>query len=267
MRMRAGYVAVALALGLLACATLSRLTHVGAQDRFETLFIRKQSCPSGSRGAACRGSVEAELLQLAESARASAEQADNEASRIRLLRVAGTAAWQGGPQGAVVARGIAEDAVPRCRSLEDLARKGRATPPPADCALLEILPALVAHTNQLDQLAVLTASRPTEGGLLALTRIVEHYPPDTFLYIEQRQEWATAYQALGPRGRTYVENSRRVLFCDTRRLRDTVEAHTRYRDTLGETVAEVLTRAAEATGLDFAIDCPPNPTLLPPRPF
>jgi hypothetical protein len=78
---------------------------------------------------------------------------------------------------------------------------------------------------------------------------------------------ATAYQALGPRGRTYVENSRRVLFCDTRRVRDTIEAHARYRDTLGEAITEAFTDAAEATGLDFAIDCSANPTLLPPRPF
>jgi hypothetical protein len=267
MWMRVACLVLALILGLPACATWSRLTHVGAQDRFENLFVRKQNCPSGARGAACRGAVEAELRELSASARASAGQAEDEASRIRLLRVAGTAAWQGGPEGAAAAARVAEETVPECRRMEELARQDRGAPAPADCALLEILPALVAHTNHLEQLAVLTASRPTEGGLQALSRIVERYPPDTFLFIEERQEWATAYQSLGPRGRTYVENSRRVLFCDTRRVRDTVEAHTRYRDALGEAITEVFTAAAEATGLDFAIDCPPNPTLLPPRPF
>jgi hypothetical protein len=267
MRIGAGILVAGLLLGLTGCATLSRLTHVGAQDRFEKLFVRKQNCPDGAAGAACREAVEAELLELAQRSRDSAEQATDPVSRFRLLRVAATAAWQGGPQGAALANRIAEEAVPRCRSFEQEARKGQATPPPADCALLEILPGLVAHTHHLDQLAALAALGPTEGGLRALTRIVERYPPDTFLFVQEHQEWATAYETLGPRGRTYVENSRRVLFCDYRRVRDTVESHTRYREALDATITTGLARAAEATGLDYTLDCPPNPRLLPPTPF
>jgi len=258
---------VALVSGLAACATIAGFTHVGAQDRFEELFVRKQNCSPGAAGAACREAVQLELLELAERARDAAPSEPDEASRIRMLRVAGTAAWQGGSQGALIANRIAEDTVPRCRSLEELARRSQTTPAPVDCALLEILPGLVGHTNHLDQLAALSALRPTEGGLQALARIIDHYPGDTFVFVQQHQEWADSYQALGVRGRTYVETSRRVLFCDYRRVRDTVDAHDRYRDALGEAIAAGLARAAESTDLDFAIDCPANPRLLPPPPF
>lgn len=267
MRIGAGMLLAAMLLGATACATLSRLTHVGAQDRFEKLFVRKQNCPEGAAGAACRQEVEAELLDLAQQSRAAAEQAGDHVSRIRLLRVAGTAAWQGGPPGAALANQIAAETVPRCRSFEEESREGHATPPPADCALLEILPGLVAHTNHLQQLAALTRLRATDGGLQALTGIVERYPPDTFLFVQQHQEWATAYETLGPRGRTYIENSRRILFCDYRRVRDTVESHARYREALADATAASLARAAEATGLDYGIDCTADPRLLPPPPF
>lgn len=267
MRIGAGILVAGLLLGLTGCTTLSRITHVGAQDRFEKLFVRKQNCASGAAGSACRQEAEAELLELAQRSHDSAAQEMNPLSRIRLLRISATAAWQAGSQGAGLADRIAEDTVPRCRSFEEEARKGNATPPPVDCALLEILPGLVAHTNHLAQLDALSALGPTEGGLRALTRIVEHYPPDTFLFVQAHQEWATAYESLGQRGRTYIETSRRILFCDYRRVRDTVESHDRYREALGASIAAGLARAAEATDLDFAVDCPRSPRLLPPPPF
>ncbi|MGI9591813.1 MAG: hypothetical protein ACR2P8_10635 [Myxococcota bacterium] len=267
MRIVAVGLLAALAWALASCETLSRITHVGAQDRFEKLFVRKQNCPSGARGAACRQEVQLELLELAERARESAEAESDEATRIRLLRVAATAAWQGGPQGVVIANRIAEDTVPRCRSLEELARKGQTAPAPVDCALLEILPGLVAHTNHLEQLEALTLLRPTDAGLQALARIIDHYPADTFRFLEQHEEWALSYQELGLRGRTYVETSRRVLFCDFRRVAEAVDAHDRYREALGETMAAALASANENSDLDFAIDCRRTRPLLPPIPF
>lgn len=267
MRIGAGGLLVALLAGLAACTTLSRITHVGAQDRFEKLFVRKQNCPAGAAGAACRESAESELLDLAGRARASAADESDEARRIRLLRVAGTAAWQGGSRGTPLAVEIAEEAVPRCRALEERARTQDTPPAPVDCALLEILPGLVTHTRYLEDLAAIAALRPTEASTRALARIVERYPADTFLAVQAHQEWATAYTALGRRGRTYVETSRRVLFCDYRRVAGTVDAHERYREALDEAMAAGLARAPEATGLDFAVDCPSDPRLLPPPPF
>lgn len=268
--MRSGPVrsfAGALALGWVACATITNLTHVGAQERFERLFLRKQGCPAGAGGAACRASAEEELLELADSARRWAAEAGDERDRIRLLRVAGTAAWQGGPEGVVIATRVSEDTVPRCRSIEELSRTGQTQPAPADCALLEILPGLVAHTHHLQELAPLEALRPTEGGRQALARIVDHYPPETFLFVQQREEWAKAYEALGPRGRTYVESAKRVLFCDYTRVRDTVESHDLYRKALEQSVEDRMARAGELTGLDFSLDCGVERRLDPPEPF
>lgn len=267
MRIGAVYCLAAILAVLTACETITRITHVGAQDRFEKLFVRKQNCPEGAAGAGCRQGVEEEMLLLSERARASADADGDEATRIRLLRVAGSAAWQGGPAGALIATRIAEDTVPRCRSLEALSLKSRTEPAPVDCALLEILPGLVAHTNHLDQLTALRLLRPTDGGLQALARIVDHYPGDTFLFVQQHAERATSYQAVGPRGRAYVETSRRVLFCDYRRVQDAVDAHDRYREALGETMEAALARAVEATDLDFTFNCRADSRLLPPVPF
>lgn len=264
---RVAWILTAGVLGAAGCASLTSITHVGAQDRFEKLYNLKLSCKEGAWGAECRAGAESELLELAEDARTAADRSGDERERIRLLRIAGTAAWQGGPQGVLMATRIAEDTVPSCRSLEEVSRKGLSEPAPVDCALLEILPGLAAHTGHLGQLQSLADTPPSDATAQALARIVRHYPQDTFLFVQRQQPWADSYAALGAPGRTYIETSRRRLFCDTTRLQQVVDAVPQYQEALGGAVDDTLASAIQETGLDFTLDCAGLPALLPPPPF
>ena len=248
--------AAALLLALPACMTPG---PSGGANRLHALVARLEACAD----AACRSDAEHELLELAEAAAAAAGGAGKEHQRIGHLRVAGLAAWQSGEAGEALAARVNESALARCRTLDELARQGVPVGAPDDCAVLETLPALVAHAGALRQIARLAIAAPDAGGSFAFETLVADYPSQTFLLLGDLEPRLLAYEGLSPATARWLVATRRSAFCDYRRVWD-VTAAWPGRVILARQVERELRHAADAAGTRF-VGCDAIPPIgLPP---
>jgi hypothetical protein len=245
-------------------AACTGVSPASGQSRFAQLDARKRACQTGVAGASCRAEAERAFLALADRAAAGAEGARDERARLALMRLTGLAAWQAGPDGVVLATRASEAALPRCRTLDELARFGQVVGAPRDCALLEILPALVWHDGYLRELEALDAAPASAAGQTMLVRITTNYADDTFLLIQEREPRAIAYEGLDASLTAYVATTKRSLFCDFRRVRDAVQRHDRYREALESRVLEEIARGSSAVGLRLTEDCSAAGPVTPP---
>lgn len=248
--------ATAVLLALAACTTPG---PSGRANRLGSLVARLETCAD----ATCRGEAEHQLLALADAAAAAAGGAGGERQRIGHLRVAGLAAWQSGEAGEALAARVNQSALARCRILDDLAGEGVPIGAPDDCAVLETLPALVAHAAALRQVAHLATAEPDAGGSFVFETLVADYPSQTFLLLGDLEPRLLAYQGLSPATARWLVATRRRALCDYRRFRDVTAAwpgHT----LLDQRVERELRDAAAAAGTRFE-DCDAiAPIRLPP---
>ncbi len=235
--------ATVLLLALPACMTPNPADEA---DRLSALVAQLEACTD----AACRSDAEGELLELAQAAAAAAGRARNEQRRIGHLRVAGLAAWQSGEAGEALAARVNENALTRCRTLDELARGGVPVGAPDDCAVLETLPTLVAHASALRQIATLATAAPGAREKFAFETLVADYPSQTFLLLGDLEPRLLAYEGLSPATARWLVATRRSAFCDYRRIRD-VTAAWPGDALLAREVEREFRRAAGATGKGF----------------
>lgn len=243
---------------LAGCATTADPDQ-GAR-RLAELVARRDACAPEQP---CRAAARDELARLAEETADAAPGARDEPTRLALLGLAGTAAWQAGPDAGALAVRSAEVGVVRCRTLDELAQTGQARGAPDACAVLELLPALVAHASALADLEQLAARPPDASGEERLAELVAHYPQDTFLLVQQRAPHATGYAGIDPATIGWVEETHRRLFCDFGAVAAQVRGRDRYRRALGTALERQIARAERAAGLSLAPPCPGDPRLPP----
>lgn len=242
------------ALLLLSCATPS--PSVGA-NRLRALVVERDAC----RDAPCRHAVESALLELATRASEGAGTARQEHQRLGHLRVGGLAAWQAGEAGEQLAARINQAALSRCRTLDALAREGLPVGNPDDCAVLEALPALVAHAAAMREIQRLAGARPDPRNLYALETLAADYPSQTFLLLADLEPRLLAYRGLSDRIADWLIDSRRRTFCDYARVRIVAEAWPEH-EQLTLRVAARLQRETDAAGTNC--DGVPPMELPPP---
>ena len=235
--------AAALLLALHACTTPG---PSGGANRLSALVARLEACTEE----ACRTNAKHELLELAEAAAAAAGGSGKERQRIGHLRVAGLAAWQSGEAGEALAARVNESALVRCRTLDELARDGVPVGTPDDCAVLETLPALVAHAGALQQIERLANAAPDAASSFALETLAADYPSQTFLLLGDLEPRLLAYEGLSPATARWLVATRRSAFCDYRRLRDVTAAWPGH-VLLARQVERELRHAADAAGTRF----------------
>jgi len=248
--------AAALALVLSACVTPP--PSVGS-DRLRALVAQREACAD----AACRSGAQHELLALSEKASAAAGTARQERQRIGHLRVAGLAAWQAGDPGRNLTARANETALARCRTLDALAHEGVPVGTSDDCAVLEALPALVAHADALRQIERLATAAPDASARYALETLVADYPSQTFLLLADLGPRLLAYEGLSPATARWLVAIRRRTFCDYRRVRDVTAAWPeQVRLTLA--VERQIRRESAAAGANFDGCAAVPPVGLPP---
>ena len=242
------------ALLLLSCATPA--PSVGA-DRLRALVAERDAC----RDAPCRRTAESALLELGHRASEAAGTARREHQRLGHLRVAGLAAWQAGEAGEPLADRANRAALSRCRTLDDLAREGRPVGSPDDCAVLEVLPALVAHAAAMREIPWLAGVQPDTRNRYALETLAADYPSQTFLLLADLEPRLLAYRGLSRPTADWLIDSRKRAFCDYARLRLVTDAWPEAADT----ALHVAARLQRATDAD-STNCDGVPPMeLPPE--
>ena len=189
-------------------------------ERLRTLVAQREACT----GTGCRNTAQQEFLALAEEAAAAAGTARQERDRIGHLRVAGLAAWQAGELGQDLALRTNEIALTRCRTLDALAREGISVETSDDCAVLEALPALVAHSDAIRQIERLATAKSDANTRYALETLVTDYPSQTFLLLADLEPRLLAYEDLSPTTAHWLVAIRQRTFCDYQRVRDVTDA-------------------------------------------
>lgn len=229
-------------------------------ERLRTLVAQREACT----GTGCRNTAQQEFLALAEEAAAAAGTARQERDRIGHLRVAGLAAWQAGEPGQALALRTNETALARCRTLDSLAREGISLDTSDDCAVLEALPALVAHSDALRQIERLASAKPDANTLYALETLVADYPTQTFLLLVELEPRLLAYEDISPATANWLIAIRQRTFCDYRRVRDVTDAWPEQ-VSLALTVERRLRWESAAVGANYE-DCTTVPPVgLPPE--
>lgn len=209
---------VVLSLAVLTGCAGARLSSL--QSEFNELYARAAECAkSPTDSLDCTGQDLA-LHQLALDAEEAAGKADDPRTQIALLRLAGVAAWQShGARADAQATKIALAGEQRCDALDSEVKRRSAWGAPRDCALLLILPGLVAHDQLLEQLAALETAQACTAGDVALADLVDTYADATVLFLEDRKAKALGYQGISPSTRAYFEESQKRMVCNFERVR------------------------------------------------
>jgi hypothetical protein len=218
MGMRNGILVLLLA-PLLSC-TATRLATL--QSDFNDLYSAKITCEpndGADTGLACEGQ-DVPLYQLALEAEASARKAKDPRSRIALLRLAGVAGWQGtGDNANELVERVSLEGVQRCDALEQRVRAKETWGAPRDCAILVLLPALLAHDVQLEKFAALEAAKQCVVGDVSYQDVVETYADSTVLFVHLKEGQALGYTGLSDSVREYVAESKRRMMCNFEKVR------------------------------------------------
>ena len=204
---------------LLAC-TATRLATL--QGDFNDLYGTKNACEeqdASARALSCEGQ-EIPLYELAVSAEAAAGKARDARTRIALLRLAGVSAWQGVGRNAdqLVTR-VSLEGVKRCDALEERVRRQETWGAPRDCAMLVLLPALLAHDVQLENFAALQTAASCSVGEVSYRDIVDSYADSTVLFVATQKSKALGYTGSSPSVRLYVEETQKRMLCNFGKLR------------------------------------------------
>ena len=262
---------ITLIAGLLvsACAgvSLSRL-----QTEFNELYQEKEACLSQEKASGkdvtsiksipCIEQAEAAFFALAQSAKSAADSADDQRTKIALLRLAGVSLWQSGrgtekEANALVNR-ICLEGESICRAIEEKAKKGEIYGAPRDCALVAILPALVWHSEYKKRLEELKGQPYSEQGREELIRIIENYPGNTVLFVSSKKKEVGTYTGLSPSVMDYVKEVERKSFCNFLIVEEIVLGkdlgHEKYRD-LGRRFDNQVKTMSQETGLNRVNDC------------
>jgi len=206
---------------LFAC-TATRLATL--QGNFNTLYEAKQRCEQSTgvpdERIPCEGEQDMALYELARGADAAASSAADPRTRIALLRLAGVAAWQGaGAAADALVNKVSFEGVMRCDALEERVRAHETWGAPRDCALLVLLPALLAHEVKLAQLAVLRKAGQCAVGDIALRDIVDTWADSTVLFVRAHESKALGYRGVSDSVRRYVAEAKRRMMCNFQKVR------------------------------------------------
>jgi hypothetical protein len=199
------------------------------QSDFDDLYGARQACAkrADAREAPdapgpelpCEGQDVA-LYELALDAEKAARRAGDPRTRIALLRLAGVAAWQGaGREADALVAKAALEGVTQCDALEEQVRRQETWGAPRDCAVLVLLPALLAHDVQLERLARLRAAGACATGDVSLAELVDSWADSTVLFVQRREAKALGYRGLSPGVRRYVAETKRRMMCNFEKVR------------------------------------------------
>jgi hypothetical protein len=248
-------------------ASLSRL-----QTEFNELYQEKEACLSQGKatgedvtnvkGIPCIEQAEAAFFALAQSAKSAADSAEDQRTKIALLRLAGVSLWQSGrgtekEANALVNR-ICLEGESICTAIEEKAKKGEIYGAPRDCALVAILPALVWHSEYDKRLEELKREPYTAQRREELIRIIENYPGNTVLFVSNKKKEVGTYTGLSPSVVDYIKEVERRCFCNflvvEQMIMENKLGHEKYRD-LGQRFDNQVETMSKETGLKRAEAC------------
>lgn len=250
----------ALAIVALATTACTAIDLDRMESRYETL-VRAEAAPaarinrSSDLGTAVLGAGTDELLfDLAKRSRDLAGKADDDATRIALLRLASLSGWQSHtPDGIDLASASADEARRRCNAI-DPAKRFR---PARDCAIAEIMPMILAAESDMAEIGAPPLAEPAtpEQGRqrLALIRKVRSD------FVDRLSAWdSTITPAIGKNvslGQWY-RASRRIYACVIKiRLATPL---TTTDDALNRELVEAGDALAEAVRAGLQLSSEPN---------
>jgi hypothetical protein len=264
-RMRLWVALLAIGFLVTSCAgvSLSRL-----QTEFNQLYQEKEICQSqdqergesAAKGTSipCIEQSGAAFFDVAQSAKSAADKADDQRTKIALLRLAGVSVWQSGrgaeKEGNALFNNICLQGDSICRAVEEKAKKGEIYGAPRDCALLAILPALVWHSEYKERLEELKREVPSEQSKEELSKIIENYANNTVLFVSSKKEEVRSFSGLPRSVMDYIEELQKRSFCNFQAAEAIVLGHDMYRD-LEEQVDNQFKIMSQETGLNRVDDC------------
>lgn len=201
------------ATAVLVLAACTAATFSGLQTDFDQLQDRARDC-AGSNDAGlgfseCAGQTRTAMLDLARQAEEAAGDAGDPRTRIGLLRLAGVAGWQSRlDAGYTLAGAVSVQGLEQCRALP--ADQFGA---PRDCAIHEILPALIAHESTVERAKAIegqTLDGPARRDMLDR---IERYLAGTWDFIEGRRAGLPVDSRIDPRFFDYLDVQRRTILC------------------------------------------------------
>jgi hypothetical protein len=223
-------------------------------SQLETLEREQDACTKSAVPDPSCQQTKANLLKLANDADAVAAKAADPRMQIAYLRVAGTAAWQAGIEGTALANKTSQQGSDLCTTLDAQAQDNKVFGVPRDCAVLTILPGLVAHGNYLEQMKRIEADPESDAHLQELTNIVANFANDTVLFVHDREDAATRFKGLDDSVKKYVADAEKRMFCNLQVLRRAVLTKDRYRAALKQRVLDEIDRAQAQTNMSL-LDC------------
>jgi hypothetical protein len=157
------------------------------------------------------GDAGPQYVAIARDARAAASGASDARTRIGLLRLAASAGAQsGGPEGREIAGAAGEQGRQECQQLPS-DQFGA----PRDCALLAIMPAMIAHESAVGEVERLKAAPDplSEADAQLVRDLAKSYGQNTRGYIDAKTSVVEADPTLPASFKRYVEAQQKPILC------------------------------------------------------
>lgn len=152
-------------------------------------------------------------VEIASEALDSAGEAKKPTTRVAFYRLAAVAAWQAGEAGDKVYEAAQSQGAAECeKDWSDMYR------PPRDCALLLLLPAIVANTELAPSIDAVSAAIE-RGGVTDATvqqaqELYDRFPGNTWQYLQYRRDEVVKLTGIDKSVVSYMDREERTYYCN-----------------------------------------------------
>jgi hypothetical protein len=205
-------------------------TLSGLQSDFVTLYQQKDRCEQArKKGKAlpseCMADYDQALMDIALEAEKLVGRAEDAGTRVGLLRLGALAAWQGGEEGFNKADDLASRGSRLCDSLD---KKGFGAP--RDCAILRLVPALVAHDSWVAQFKGLPTKSPEEK-IHFFQKFARNYKLNTWDPVAEQESVLAREPGIDASLLLYLKRQKNAFYCTAVRMHKEMQE---FMDTLDE---------------------------------
>jgi hypothetical protein len=200
------------------------------QSDFITLYQQKDRCEQAQKKdetlpSECMADYDQALINIAQEAEKLEGKAEDARTRIGILRLGALAAWQAGEKGFNKADDLASKGSRLCESL-DREHFGA----PRDCAILGVLPALVAHDSWVAQSKDLATKNPEDKAVF-FENFAANYKLNTWDVVAKQEALLAKDPKIDASLLLYLRRQKNAFYCTAVKMHKELQE---FMDTMDE---------------------------------